>query len=99
MNKNIILLASLCLLAVNSWATLADASKRRIEKIFPRDVSTNVLDKSAILNSMHETAKNFNVHLIQSKHLMQNDNQNFSIVSNAMKAKHDTAKNCISNVR
>ena len=50
MNKNIILLASLCLFAVNSWETLADASERRIEKIFPRDVSANVLDKSAILN-------------------------------------------------
>ncbi len=48
---------------------------------------------------MQETQMSFNLQYLQLQNSMQNDNRQFTMVSNIMKTKHDTAKNSIRNVR
>ena len=41
----------------------------------------------------------FNLQFLQLQQKMQADNRQFTLISNIMKTKHDTAKNAINNVR
>ena len=41
----------------------------------------------------------FNLQYLQLQQQMQNENRQYTAISNIMKTKHDTAKNSISNVR
>jgi len=47
---------------------------------------------------MQESQMSFNMQYLQLQNSMQNDNRQFSMVSNIMKTKHDTVKNTISNI-
>jgi septal ring factor EnvC (AmiA/AmiB activator) len=47
---------------------------------------------------MQEMQMSFNMQYLQLQNSMQNDNRQFTMVSNIMKTKHDTAKSTISNV-
>ena len=49
--------------------------------------------------SMQETQMSFNLQYLQLQSQMQNENRSYTAVSNIMKAKHDTVKNSISNIR
>ena len=51
------------------------------------------------IKQMQETQMSFNLQYLQLQNSMQNDNRQFTMVSNIMKTKHDTAKNSIQNVR
>lgn len=56
----------------------------------------------ALLNAtkeMQEMSQQFNLQYLQLQQDMQNENRQFSMVSNIMKVKHDTAKTAIQNVR
>ena len=48
---------------------------------------------------MQELNMSFNMQYLQLQQKMQQDNRQFTMLSNIMKTKHDTAKNAISNVR
>ncbi len=48
---------------------------------------------------MQETQMSFNLQYLQLQNEMQNENRQFTMVSNIMKTKHDTVKNTISNIR
>jgi hypothetical protein len=48
---------------------------------------------------MQETQMSFNMQYLQLQEAMQNENRQFTTISNIMKTKHDTVKNSISNVR
>jgi len=48
---------------------------------------------------MAEMSQSFNLQYLQLQQNMQNENRQFTLVSNIMKTKHDTAKNAINNVR
>jgi hypothetical protein len=48
---------------------------------------------------MQETQMSFNLQYLQLQSSMQNENRQFTMVSNIMKTKHDTVKNSISNIR
>ena len=48
---------------------------------------------------MQELNMTFNMQYLQLQQKMQQDNRQFTMLSNIMKTKHDTAKNAISNVR
>ena len=41
----------------------------------------------------------FNMHYLQLQNQMQNENRQFTMVSNIMKTKHDTVTNTIANIR
>ena len=49
--------------------------------------------------NMQETQMSFNLQYLEIQNQMQNENRQFTAVSNIMKTKHDTVKNSISNVR
>lgn len=49
--------------------------------------------------NMQETQMSFNLQYLQLQNDMQNENRQFTMVSNIMKTKHDTVKNSISNIR
>jgi hypothetical protein len=48
---------------------------------------------------MQETQTSFNCQYLQLQNQMQNENRQYTAVSNIMKTKHDTVKNSISNIR
>jgi hypothetical protein len=48
---------------------------------------------------MQETVKLFGLQYLQLQQKIQQDNRQFTLISNIMKAKHDTAKNAINNLR
>ena len=48
---------------------------------------------------MQETQMSFNLQYLELQNQMQNENRQFTMVSNIMKTKHDTVKNSISNIR
>ena len=49
--------------------------------------------------NLQETQMSFNLQYLQLQNSMQNENRQFTMVSNVMKTKHDTAKNIISNIK
>ncbi len=53
----------------------------------------------AATSNMQETQMSFNLQYLQLQNAMQNENRQFTMVSNIMKTKHDTVKNSISNIR
>jgi hypothetical protein len=48
---------------------------------------------------LQEMNQSFNMQYLQLQEDMQNENRKFTMLSNVMKTKHDTAKNAINNVR
>lgn len=48
---------------------------------------------------MQEMQMSFNLQYLQLQQQMQNENRQFTMVSNIMKTKHDTVKNSIGNIR
>jgi len=48
---------------------------------------------------MAEMSQSFNVQYLDLQKQMQDENRRFTLVSNIMKTKHDTAKNAINNIR
>lgn len=70
-------------------------------KSFLESISTLSPD-SSLLNAtrqMQEKQMSFNLQYLQLQSQMQNDNRQYTAVSNIMKTKHDTVKNSISNIR
>ena len=49
--------------------------------------------------NMQEAQMSFNLQYLQLQNSMQNENRQFTMVSNIMKTKHDTVKNSISNIK
>jgi len=49
--------------------------------------------------AMQETQMSFNLQYLQLQSQMQNENRQYTAISNIMKTKHDTVKNSISNIR
>jgi len=72
---------------------LAD-SLTRIEQ--HADIPADLL---AVTKQMKEDQMSFNLQYLQLQNQMQNENRQFTMVSNIMKTKHDTVKNSISNIR
>jgi len=72
---------------------LADAAKGR-----PADSSASAR-MFAATKQMQDMQVNFNLQFLQLQSAMQNENRQFTMISNIMKTKHDTAKNAISNIR
>lgn len=53
----------------------------------------------ASMQAMQQESQVFNMQLLALQNEVQQDNQRFSTVSNLMRARHDTAKSAISNIR
>jgi hypothetical protein len=53
----------------------------------------------AAIKDMQETQASFDQQHLRLQQQMQNENRQFTTLSNVMKTKHDTVKNAISNIR
>ena len=70
-----------------------DLSKLAVQK------GTTQADLVQATKNLQETQMSFNLQYLQLQTSMQNENRQFTMVSNVMKTKHDTAKNIISNIK
>jgi hypothetical protein len=62
--------------------------------------SSNSVDNMMIATrEMQEMNQSFNLQYLQLQQKMQQENRQFTMMSNIMKTKHDTAKNAINNIR
>jgi len=61
--------------------------------------SNGVADLLAATQQMQETQMSFNLQYLQLQQTMQNENRQYTMVSNILKTKHDTVRNSISNIR
>ena len=57
------------------------------------------LELRAQIKQMQEMNMSFNMQYLQLQQKMQDESRRFTLISNIMKTKHDTAKNSISNIR
>ncbi len=48
---------------------------------------------------MNDLFQSFNIQYLELQNQMQDENRRYTLVSNIMKTKHDTAKNAINNIR
>jgi len=51
------------------------------------------------VRQMSELSQSFNIRYLDLQKRMQDENRRYTLVSNIMKRKHDTAKNAINNIR
>jgi hypothetical protein len=64
----------------------------------PPPTSTTSCGLIGATQAMQEQQMAFNLQYLQLQNSLQNDNRQFTMISNIMKTKHDTAKNTISNI-
>ena len=72
---------------------IADVGKLAAQKNIAQDQLVQAVKQ------LQETQMSFNLQYLQLQNSMQNENRQFTMVSNIMKTKHDTVKNSLSNVR
>lgn len=71
-------------------------------KTFLESIGTLSRSDNNLLNAtrqMQETQMSFNLQYLELQNQIQNENRQYTAVSNIMKTKHDTVKNSISNIR
>lgn len=73
-------------------AVSAEISARRARG---EDVSELIAEQARL----QEMQMSFNLQYLQLQNNMQNENRQFTMISNIMKTRHDTVRNSISNVR
>ena len=62
-------------------------------------VSKEFEDRTQIIETCQEAQKSFNLQYLMLQNKISHENRQFTMVSNIMKNKHDTAKNAINNIR
>lgn len=72
---------------------IEDLSKLAVQK------GTSQAELMQATKNLQETQMSFNLQYLQLQNSMQNENRQFTMVSNVMKTKHATAKNIISNIK
>ena len=67
----------------------------------PATLATSTGDQSdlATVQSMQRESQAFNLQLLELQEDVQQENRRFTTVSNVLRAKHDTAKAAVSNIR
>jgi hypothetical protein len=68
-------------------------------KALTSKLTTNPTKLMAATKQIGEMNMSFNLQYLQLQQKMQAENRQFTLVSNIMKVKHDTARNAINNVR
>jgi len=63
------------------------------------DKTERLRDPLVVQKQMQEMNQSFNLQYLGLQQQMQDESRRFSLLSNIMKTKHDTAKNSISNLR
>lgn len=71
----------------------------RWQAALDKAVNTKTNDQETQKSSMREMIMSFNLQYLMLQNKISHENRQFSLVSNIMKNKHDTAKNSINNIR
>ena len=82
---------------LQAWAARLDELAAKGESASPSAKGPD--QSSAAARHIEEMQMSFNLQYLQLQEKMQNENRQFTMVSNIMKSKHDTAKNSINNIR
>jgi septal ring factor EnvC (AmiA/AmiB activator) len=84
--------------SLDALAAQTSGAEMMLDKSLPEaaDGQQALLDAT---KQMQETQMSFNMQYLQLQSQMQHENRSYTAISNIMKAKHDTVKNSISNVR
>ncbi|MCK4816295.1 hypothetical protein KA005_11045 [bacterium] len=91
-----------------SMSRLNEELARRMKEIYEKSVNFlesietlagSPADLFAATKAMKEMQISFNLQYLNLQNQMQYENRQFTMVSNIMKTKHDTAKNTINNIR
>ncbi len=78
----------------NKWLA---SSCKELEKL--SILGEKLLKEKKVTEEVLKMQQSFNLQYLQLQQDMQQQNRQFTLVSNIMKVKHDTAKNAINNVR
>jgi hypothetical protein len=76
-----------------------DALKMSEVALGARPGSRGPTDSAAVTKNIREMQMSFNLQYLMLQNKVAHENRQFSMVSNIMKNKHDTAKNSIKNIR
>jgi hypothetical protein len=78
------------------WSAKLAAYEQKLNEL---EASGDTTRLKAAAKEMQEMTQAFNLQYLQLQSNMQDENRQFTMVSNIMKSKHDTAKNSINNIR
>jgi hypothetical protein len=76
-------------------------SVREVSKLAAETGRSGATSKKLLqaIKDMTEMSQSFNIQYLDLQQQIQDENRRFTLVSNIMKTKHDTAKNAINNIR
>jgi len=80
---------------LTTWKGKLSAMTKKVQAISPKD--TKALEEAT--RRMQEMTMSFNLQYLALQNKISHENRQFTMVSNIMKNKHDTAKNSINNIR
>ncbi len=82
--------------ATADWKKKLDAFERRLDEI---DVAPTPRDLAAATKESQQLTQGFSLRYLNLQQNMQQENRQYTMVSNVMKVRHDTAKAAINNIR
>ena len=85
--------------AADSMAALYRELSRQVANVAESAAGQQAEALARSLHDLQETNMSFNLQYLQLQQQMQEENRRFTLLSNIMKTKHDTAKNSIRNIR
>lgn len=83
----------------DSMGVLYRTLSKEIAKLAESDTSQGARGLARSVQSLQEMNMSFNLQYLMLQQKMQEENRKFTLLSNVMKTKHDTAKNSIQNIR
>ena len=85
--------------AADSIGALFGALSERVTEVahLTRNQEAGALARA--IHTLQESNVSFNLQYLQLQQRMQNESRRFTLLSNIMKTKHDTAKNVVQNIR
>ena len=82
--------------AVNAWKAKLDAFEKQLERV---DATADVNRLKNAAQELQQITAALDLHYLQLQNDIAQENRQFTMVSNIMKVKHDTAKAAINNIR
>lgn len=82
--------------------SLVDANARQLEELSTLNITrlpNESMELKILLAHIQEMSMSFNLQYLMLPNKISYENQQFTLLSNIMKNKHDTAKNAINNIR
>jgi len=82
--------------AVDAWKAKLDAFEKQLERV---DATADVNRLKSATQELQQITAALDLHYLQLRNNLARENRQFTMMSNIMKVKHDTAKAAINNIR